>query len=214
MDFAIVLAWKDLTQHLVSPDVSGDLFRLLHRSNSFEYYPEASPFLMGDDLVVSSRMIANIVLPGGRLVDVQAIISRDQKPVVKVISSFFIQGEFEDHHRSFRRTEEPAMLMTVDSALKAELLRSRKWLTFREPDVNLHGITLIFNIISEQRSYRPNNLRDITVTGTVLQERDNEHSVIADVRYGHSQGHNNAVLGFLNRHGYMGSTAIPLEHQG
>ena len=38
--------------------------------------------------------------------------------------------------------------------------------------------------------------------------------MVADVQYTRSQCNNNAVMNFLNRHGYMEKTAIALEHPG
>ena len=129
LDLGIVVAWSALTKPLLLPELGGDLFRLLHRSNAFERSPGAEPLQIGDDLETSSRINSIKVQPQGKLIEVVATIRRGKEVVMKVTSNFFLQGQFSSDEHNFRSVEEPKIIVRINSAKLQGLLLTRKWLT-------------------------------------------------------------------------------------
>ncbi|KAL8830553.1 MAG: hypothetical protein Q9191_001360 [Dirinaria sp. TL-2023a] len=215
LDLGIVAAWTALTKPLLVHEVGGDLFRLLHRSNSFELCAGAEPLKIGDLLETSSRINAVTIQPQGKLLEVAAVVERRGEPVMRVNSAFFIQGQFSEDGKSFRSTEEPEMRLTVQSRKIQSLLMSRKWLKIDDPNMDLVGKTLLFKIRSNATFKPTSGLFDLLVTGEVCC-LSNSQSPVTIGNVGFSQGScaGNPVMEFLYRHGSSARLLQPVEAAG
>ena len=215
LDLGIVAAWTALTKPLLVHEVGGDLFRLLHRSNSFDLCAGAEPLKIGDSLETSSRINAVTVQPQGKLLEVVATVERHGKPVMKVNSAFFIQGQFSEDGKSFRSTEEPEMRLTVQSRKIQSLLVSRQWLKIDDPSLELVGKTLLFKIRSNATFKPMSSLFDLLVTGEVCCLSKGQSPVpIGNVGFSQASCAGNPVMDFLRRHGSSTRQLQPVEAAG
>ena len=215
LDYCIVVAWEALVKPLLIPAIDGDLFRLLHRSNDFEYLNNASPIRVGDVLETTSRIRAVTIQKSGKLIEVVASIKRNGEAIVQVTSKFLIQGAFSDFKNTFRCTEEPKIEMMVASERDQALLSTRDWLNFDDPSATLIGKTFIF-ILSTQVTYGPaSRYTSLQVTGQILSK--NTMGVLDAVgqvylETGGCQG--NPVVDFLERRGTPLRLLQPLKNPG
>ncbi|KAL9609772.1 MAG: hypothetical protein Q9167_005484 [Letrouitia subvulpina] len=215
LDLCIVAAWTALVKPLMIPEIGGDLLRLLHRSNSFEYYPGATPLEIGDIVDSSSRISAINVQPTGKLIEVVAQIRRDAEPIVKVTSSFFIKGQFSDRDFNFRNAPEEDMVVEVKSTKMQELLKSREWLHLDNPVGSLLGARILFKVNTQLQNSNSTRTNSLEITGGVfLLVRENLPQPIGDIHLQRLSCRGNPVMDFLRRHGSPSRNALPLNKPG
>ena len=201
MDICIVVAWTALVKPLTIPAIGGDLLRLLHQSNSFEYFPRVKPLELGDIVESSSRIGAISVQSTGKKVEVVAEIRRDDEPIMKVVSTFFIQGQFLDDEIDFRNAPEVDMEMNVTSVKMQELLRSRGWLSL-DTSVTLLDSTILFRVNTQSQHCQGTRSSNLKVTGEAfLQKKDGILERIGAIYFQGVACRGNPVTDFLSRHG-------------
>ncbi|KAI9744714.1 MAG: hypothetical protein M1818_001639 [Claussenomyces sp. TS43310] len=203
LDLCIVAAWTALVKPLMISAVDGDLLRLLHRTNSFEYYPGAEPLEIGDVVKTSSHIAAVTIQAAGKLVEVVAEIKRQNKPVVKVTSGFFIQGRFSDYGNAFRSIQEPDMELAVKSEKMKAVLSSRSWVKMNAPSSDIVGKTFLFKIVTQVTYERKSSLTNLHVTGDILSSTGKGPlHYVGSIHFEKSLCQGNPVMDFLKRHGY------------
>ncbi|EFW18012.1 putative PKS/NRPS-like protein biosynthetic cluster [Coccidioides posadasii str. Silveira] len=216
LDLGIVCAWSVLMKPLLATGVGGDLFRLLHRSNTFEMFPDAKPLEIGDVVQANSRVTAIRAQPKGKLVEVSATITRRQEPVMTVTSAFFIQGESQPSGPMFQRLQEPEMIVRVTTQKLEALLHSRKWIKFDDgPKTKLHHKCLAFRTESYSIYAQSSASYGLEVIGTISCMVDGKQlSRVGEINYSHPHCHGNPVTEFLNRYGEPLKQRQHLERPG
>jgi fatty acid synthase subunit beta len=213
LDICIPICWTALTRPLVASGITGDLLRLLHRSNSFQYCEGASPLSIGDMLQTSFRLTAVIVKPAGKSITVVATIMRDKKPVVYVTSVFLIRGTFKSNETSTQLIDHPEISLPVTSLKLQALLRSRSWLKFTDSDEPLMGTTLRIKLQTEQQSRSVGY--DLKVGGQVFQATGKQMvPAVGIIDFSHPSCLGNPVSEFFERHGGTWHSAKALQHPG
>ncbi|EPE29992.1 FabD/lysophospholipase-like protein [Glarea lozoyensis ATCC 20868] len=213
LDICISICWTALTKPLVASGITGDLLRLLHRSNSFQYCDGASPLSIGDNLQTFFRLTAIIVKPAGKSITVVSTITRDKKPVVYVTSVFLIRGTFKSDEISTQLIDRYDISLPVTSLKLQALLRSRSWLKFTDSDEPLMGTTLRIKLRTEHKSRSVGH--DLKVGGQVFQATGSQLSpAIGTIDFSHPSCLGNPISEFFERHGGTRDSAKALQHPG
>lgn len=200
MDVCIAVTWNALIKPLLIPSVDGNLLKLLHRSNNFEYYPGVEPLRIGETLETTSYIGAVTNKPSGKLIEVIAQIKRGQIAAVKITSSFFIQDSMSDLGRTFRCIEEPEMELFVSSPKVQALLTSRRWFTLDNGTANIAGKTLLFKLTT-RATYNSAQVTSLLVTGQVFSKCTTKSlEKIGRVYFNRGVLDGNPVMDFLIRH--------------
>ena len=215
LDVCVFVAWTALVTPLLISAIDVDLLKLLHRSNSFEYYPGVRPLEIGDTLNSSSRINAVTIEATGKSIEVAAEITRDHEAVIKVTSTFFIQGRFSDYERTFKSIQDPDMMVFVSSEIVQSLLLSRQWLIFDQLASSLVGKSLLFRTTCHRTYMQGPALDELKVDGRIyLKEEGQDSQYIGRVYFEGEQCEVNPVSGFLDRHGYLRSRRQVLDCPG
>ena len=215
MDYCIVLAWDALVKPLLISATDGNLMRLLHRSNQFAYCSGAEPLRFGDVVDTVARINSVTNQPTGKLIEVLAEIRRQDIPVVRLTSAFFIQGSFDDHDKTFRSIEAPEMKIVIESERTAALVLSRHWLELDIPATKLIDTTLTFRLNSRSTYDKFGLFSSLQVTGQVYATTDAEPTIrIGRVFFEAGSCRGNPVVDFLQRHGSPLWGPIPLQNPG
>jgi fatty acid synthase subunit beta len=212
MDIGILLAWKALVMPLLTRALDGDLLKLLHLSNRFDYFPDVTPFRLGDEVKTTSHVASIIQQSDRKLVEVVATVTRLGQHIMAVTSVFVIQGTFDAYENSFKCVDEPDISLWVTSKKTEALLRSRRdWLAIDEGVTELIGRKLVFKLNSRM-DY------DGTISSYRLQVNGIVHYQAADrslVRAGkvHFDSHTcgNPVVNFLRRYGTQSNNSETLS---
>lgn len=218
MDFAIVVGWKAIMKALLL--VQGDLLKLVHLSNKFRMYPDATPLKVGDKTESFARTTSITISETGKTVEVCATISRNHVPVMDVVSAFFYRGTYTDFSECFSTTKEDIREVTFSSASLANLLLSKEWITFHEPievdELCEKSLTFeldTFSVLKSKGIYS----RIRTIGKVFATTKDSKEATeIATVQYDSlnnptAAATSNPVMGYLERHGKIVSKRIMLE---
>ncbi|PYH94006.1 beta subunit of fatty acid synthase [Aspergillus ellipticus CBS 707.79] len=209
----IVVAWDVLTKPLVIRDIDGDLLQLVHRSNTFEYCPGATPLQVGDSVMCQSKVQAVYVEDPGKVVIVEAQIVRSGEPVMTVTSSFLFRGSF-DSESSFRRTKEAEWTLHIASDLDETVLRRRGWFRAHDDVVSLVGKSLKFHL-ETYAVMKEGELIKLHVTGTALsQMRGYLWQEVGTIDFACDNCVGNPVLAFLERKASPSSRQTTLKNPG
>ena len=215
LDLCIVAAWTALVKPLMVSAIDGDLLRLLHRSNSFEYYPGARPLRIGDVVETSSRIGAITIQTTGKLIEISAVIRRHSEPVVKVTSTFLIRGRLWDYESTFRAIQEPEIEVTIKSEKLQALMLSREWLAMDGSGTNLVGRTFLFKINTQITYNQKSPLTGLQVSGQVFNTTEKGVSrCVGRVYFERGFCHGNPVMDFLSRYGSPRHQPQLLDHPG
>ncbi len=215
LDLCIVAAWTALVKPLMISAIDGDLLQLLHRSNSFEYYPKASPLEIGDMIETSSHIGAVTIQPTGKLIEVIAELRRRNEPVVKVTSAFFIQGKFSDYENTFRSTLEPEMEVEVKSEKLQALIRSREWLRIDDPVTNLVGMTFMFSVKTQVKYNQKSSSNGLYVDGQIFSTTEEGVTRrVGRIHFERESCYGNPVMDFLMRYGSPRHQPQQLDNPG
>ena len=74
--------------------INGDLLKLAHLSNGFRMVEGAGPLQVGDVCRAEARIASVTNTDAGKVVKVKGHVYRKDKPVIRVVSSFFYRGRF------------------------------------------------------------------------------------------------------------------------
>ncbi|PYH43660.1 beta subunit of fatty acid synthase [Aspergillus saccharolyticus JOP 1030-1] len=214
ISIAVVIVWDVLTKPLVLRDVGGDLMRLVHRSNTFEYSPDVSMLRVGDIVSSQSQVRALYVEDAGMVVVVEAQIMRSSNPVLTVTSSFLFRGTFREEKELFRRIQEPERRLKVDSELDETVLRRRDWFYVEDETISLAGKTLLFKLHSHI-IHKEHGMQGLRVAGTASAQLGGyTWKEVGTVNYSCDSCIGNPVLEFLDRRGSLASSEVELKHPG
>lgn len=210
LDYAVVVAWKALIMPLFFVD--GDLTRLVHLKNTFKRVPGASGISENDELVSTSRVTALVKLEAGILVEVTAEISRAGSAILNIVTQFFYRGASLGRCLGFRKSINPEVVVNLTTPLDVAILRSKSWLSFNNPLIELSGKSLIFKTQSHTQ-YPENDASTIQVTGEVFLHVGAQCSLksigMIDVT---SRSGKDIVFGYLSRHGKEVLSRVMFEH--
>ncbi|GAA91880.1 fatty acid synthase subunit beta [Aspergillus luchuensis IFO 4308] len=204
LDLAIAVGWRPLMSCLFHPLMSGDFLRLLHLKNSFEYCDGTEPLREGDCLSSEGRLTSIKIKQGtGKVVDAEGTLCRNNKPAIRIKSTFILLGEYQDYENTFA-VEEERFSLNIYSQRDIALLKSRAWLTLN-PGVDLLDY-LHKDIEVEVRSRYPfldsEKYADISVEGQVIYRSvTGDSQVLGTINLSGDNYVKNPVTDYLRRHG-------------
>ena len=215
IDFCIILAWEVLVRPLLAKDFDGDLLRLVHRANIFEYARDATPLQLGDKLSTRSFVEAVVIEPVGTSVVVKASIQRNEKDVVTVTSTFLCKEWFPNLSSTFRHTEEPDILVRVVTSTDETILRDREWLLLDEPSLGLLGKRLLFRLSTHMIYHSARLVNRLQIRGSVFEICTNSQvQRIGSVEFIAVGCQGNPVMDFLERKSEPTTSRIDLKSPG
>ncbi|KAH7122772.1 acyl transferase domain-containing protein [Dendryphion nanum] len=218
MDIAIVVGWKSIMKALLL--VQGDLLKLVHLSNKFRMYDGVTPLQVGDNTESHARVTSVSIGDTGKTVEVCATITRDDVPVMDVVSEFFYRGTYTNFSECFTTRKEDLREVQFGSASLANLLLSKEWITFHESlEVDeLAEKTLVFELETFSALKSKAVHSHIHTTGKVYATtKESKLPIeIGTVHYdslSNSSGtvNNNPVTGYLDRHGSIITNRVALD---
>ena len=214
ISIGIIVVWDVISRPLVLSEIDGDLLRLVHRSNSFEYYPGAAPLRIGDTVSSSANVQAVYVEETGKTVVVEAQITRSEYPVMKVTSTFLFRGVFKSVKNTFRRTKESWMLQ-LPSHLDETILLDRVWFRPQNNLPSLTGRTIVFEVETHATYKEDGGCGNLHVTGNAVCQLAGyqwEQIGLVDFQSGDCVG--NPVLDYFQRKGLPTSNTVEFKTPG
>jgi fatty acid synthase subunit beta len=214
LDLAIAVGWKPLMSCLFHPIMSGDMLRLLHLSNSFEYCDGADGLKEGDCLSPEGRLTSIKIKKGlGKVVEAEGVLHRNGTPAIRVRSAFILLGEYKDHENTFA-VEEEKLHLTLSSNKDIALLKSRRWLLLDE-SVDLHEYlhrTVEFQVRSRCSFQDSDTYAYLSVEGQVIyQPATGKSQTLGSIDLSGDSYTKNPVTDYLQRHcSQSGSQSQPL----
>ena len=169
IDVCIVIAWDVLVKPLLVKEIDGDLLRLVHRSNTFEYASGCAPLRVGDKVNTTSHVQAILIEKTGKSVVVKAEIERSGQVVATVTSTFFFKGSFSDFTSTFQHSEEPEMKLDITTLQDEAILRDREWFLLDNPSLSLIGKCLVFRLETHTSWRSHQAISRLETTGTIYE---------------------------------------------
>ncbi len=213
IDIAILASWEVLMKPLFCREVEGDLLRLVHKSNSFEYVAGAKALKIGDVLHSTSCIKGIYVEDSGKAVDVSAVINRCGKPVIEVKSTFLFQGTCRETKNTFKFVKEPSVSITVHSTKIQALLRGQEWFTLDDDSADSIGETLRFEPETRFAYAGKNVISSLQITGSIYStSMPGQPKQVGSIDYTAGRCVGNPVIDFLNRWGPPVDKVIKLKN--
>lgn len=213
MDFAIVVGWRVIIKAIFPKAVDGDLLKLVHLSNGYRMIPGAKPLSEGDVISTSAIVKSVVNQPNGKIVEVVGTLTRENKPVMEVTSSFFYRGSYSDFETTFEKTVEPIYQIEVKSAKDIAVLKSKEWFQLDEEEIDLLGKTLTFETETEVTFKNASVFSSVKCQGKILMELPTKETVeIGVVDYEAGESHGNPVIDYLVRNGSTLEQKVNLEN--
>ncbi|CBF82821.1 hypothetical protein AN3381.2 [Aspergillus nidulans FGSC A4] len=200
ISMGIIIAWDVISRPLILRQIGGDLLRLVHRSNTFEYYSDTR-LRLGDSVSSRSEVQAVYDDDGGRVVIVEAQILRSRVPVMTVTSTFLFRGSKGTTVPAFRRAREQKWTYDVTSEFEESILLSRNWFRPCDPSLTLVGKSMIFDLNSLVKYHDDGNM-ELHVQGTAMSQTNGQQQKLAIVDFRNTCT-GNPVLDFLQRRGKL-----------
>ena len=214
IDFCITIAWDTLIEPLLIDDIDGDLLRLVHQTNSFEYTSGSTPLQIGDTVRAVSHVQSVALSEAGKSVVVSADIERSGAVVAYVTSTFLFKGSFSDFASTFRHTKEPGMEIEVQNTQDEAILRDREWFILDDPGVSLVGSHLLFQLDTYVKWKNQNTLSHLEATGLVFVKSKQKLQKVGVVDFAAMECLGNPVMEFLSRKGRQTNARVALKHPG
>ncbi|OCL12674.1 putative fatty acid synthase beta subunit [Glonium stellatum] len=204
IDIAIVASWEVLMKPLLSQGINGDLLRLVHLSNQFQYAPFARSLQIGDVVQATSYVTGVYIQDSGKVVEVSAIINREEQHLITVVSKFLFQGVYSDFESTFKTIDEPVFSMEIKSIKEEALLRDREWFVLENDAIMLRGKNLHFRAQTKV-TYRTKTIfSNLRTMGDICEELPNGSlKRIGTVLFTAEACTGNPVMDFLHRHGSL-----------
>lgn len=211
----IVAAWDSLAKPIVLKAIPGDLLRLVHQSNSFEYMTNTAALRVGDVIRSKSNVKAIYIEDAGKYVTVEGQILSSNQPVLKVTSTFLFKGTFNDYQSTFKETNEPDIIFEVASEQDEAILKDREWFHLEDPFLSLVGKTLLFDLHSEVTWKNKTTYNTLKVSGQIFQRNSlGQIQEIGSVSFDHGECVGNPVMDFLQRNGTPAAAKSDLTSPG
>ncbi|RAL03127.1 beta subunit of fatty acid synthase [Aspergillus ibericus CBS 121593] len=201
MDYAIVVAWKSVMKPLFTKTISGNLMKLVHLSNEFRRLG-SSDIQEGD--VLSSRANIRAILneDSGKVVEVASLISKDGVDVVEVISRFMYRGTYNDYDTAFQQVKEPKVELQLPGIKDVAVLRSKPWFAPQNPDLDLQGFKLTFELETHAQFQSKSVYRQQRCFGPVYgRSPAGETLKLAYIDHTVGVSTSNPIMDYLKRHG-------------
>jgi fatty acid synthase subunit beta len=198
----IVVAWDAVAKPIVLKVIPGDLLRLVHQSNSFEYVTDTAALHVGDVIQSKANVSAIYIEDAGKYVTVEGHILSSNQSVLKVTSTFLFKGLFNDFQSTFKKTDEPDIIFEVASEQDEAVLKDREWFHLEDPFLSLIGKTLLFDLRSEVTWKNKTTYNTLKVSGQIFQRNSlGQIQEIGSVSFEHGECVGNPVMDFLQRKG-------------
>ncbi|PYH64516.1 fatty acid synthase subunit beta [Aspergillus vadensis CBS 113365] len=215
LDLAIAVGWRPLMSCLFHPLMSGDFLRLLHLKNSFEYCDGAEPLKEGDCLSSEGRLTSIKIKQGtGKVIDAEGTLCRNNKPAIRIKSTFILLGEYQDYENTFA-VEEERFNLNISSQKHIALLKSRAWLSLN-PGIDMMEYlqkTVDFDVRSHYSFLDSDKYANISVEGQVIcRSVTGDSQVLGTINLSGDNYIKNPVTDYLRRHGSQldnSSQALP-----
>lgn len=213
MDYAIVVGWRVIIKAIFPETVDGDLLKLVHLSNGYKMIPGATPLTEGD-LISTYAVVKSVVnQPTGKVVEVVGTLTRDDKPIMEVTSSFFYRGSYTDFENTFQRSVEPVYQVQVKSPKDIAVLRSKEWFQLDDEDIDLLGKTLTFETETEVTFQNADVFSSVRCSGPIKMELPTTENIeIGVVDYEAGESYGNPVVEYLKRNGSTLEQKVNLEN--
>ncbi|PWY73494.1 fatty acid synthase subunit beta [Aspergillus eucalypticola CBS 122712] len=204
LDLAIAVGWRPLMSCLFHPLMSGDFLRLLHLKNSFEYCDGAEPLKEGDCLSSEGRLTSIKIKQGtGKVVDAEGTLCRNNKPAIRIKSTFILLGEYQDYENTFAEEDERFNL-NISSQKDIALLKSRAWLSLN-PGIDLLDYlhkSIQFEVRSRYSFLDSDKYANVSVEGQfVYRSVTGDSQVLGNINLPGDNYIKNPVTDYLRRHG-------------
>lgn len=211
LDLSIVLAWEPLVAPLLLPEVRGDILRLVHLSNKFEYL-STSKLKVGDAVTASSTVESITIEDPGKSVVVRAVISRGDVPLIAVTSEFLFKGGFTDFATTFKRTTHSPFQLRLTTPIDEAVFKAQPWLKLDDPNTSLLNRTLTFTLTSEVSFADKTTFAILSTAGTLSTSGTTSH--IGSIAYTATSTRGDPVLDYLARKATALGAPIPLKDPG
>ncbi|EPS98652.1 hypothetical protein FOMPIDRAFT_1051298 [Fomitopsis schrenkii] len=210
MDFAIVTGWQAIMKAIFPAAINGDLLKLVHLSNGFRVLNA------GDVCKSEARIVSVTNSDAGKIVKVKGFVTRDNVPVIEVVSSFLYCGRYSDFENTFKVVEEPDYLVEVDSEAQVGVLQSKEWFEWDGETKPLQaGTGLIFQIKSEATYRNKTCFKTVSVSGDIFVRDQLKRLVnVGSVDFLQDDSCGNPVLAYLQYHGAQQSSPSLLPSEG
>ncbi|RDW87105.1 Fatty acid synthase beta subunit [Aspergillus mulundensis] len=206
----VIIAWDVISRPLTLRQIGGDLLRLVHHSNTFEYSSDAR-LRLGDIVSSKSQVQAVYEDDAGVVVVVEAQIFRSGVSVMTIVSTFLFRGADDLPITSFRRVKEQRWAYDVANELDEAILVNRGWFQRRNSSIPLVGKCLTFTF--ETLTKYHDGLSELHVSGNVMSETNGQRHDCGVVEFeGTCTG--NPVLDFLDRRGKLAETRTVFDSPG
>ena len=215
LDFAIVVGWEAMMKAIFPKAINGEFLNLVHLSNKFTLINDAKPLSSFDLIESNAEILAIRNEPAGRVVEVGAIIERNEIPVLELVSEFLFRGTYSDFEVCFEKRNELKMIVDIDTPAKVAVLKSKNWLNFVEQNVDLLGLQLFFQLKSLNRFDNGTTWRSVETFGQVFYKPavTKKYKLVATVHYEAGKCTTNPVMEYLKRNGRPSDITHTLENQ-
>lgn len=196
--------------------IDGDLLKLVHLSNGFRLVNGASPLKAGDVCKAEARVVSVTNTDAGKTVKVKGFVSRDDQPVIEVVSSFLYRGRFTDFENTFELLEEPDYVVELADEAAVGVLNSKEWFEWEDETKPLQpGATLVFRVKSEVTYRNKTCFKSVNVSGDIFVRDQIKRLVkVGSVDFEHDDSKGNPVADYLHRHGQAQGLVCPLQNDG
>ncbi|KAI1613405.1 fatty acid synthase subunit beta dehydratase [Exophiala viscosa] len=216
LDFAIVVGWEAMMKAIFPQAINGEFLNLVHLSNKFTLLNDSAPLSSSDHITSTAEILAIRNEPAGRVVEVAAIIERDEAQVLELVSEFLFRGTYTDFIVCFEKKTETKMYVELDTPAKVSVLKSKSWINFTpaDGDIDLLGMKLIFEPASLYRFDSAKTYRSVRTFGQVFHQPrvTKELRAIATIEYEAGKCSNNPVMEYLQRNGSPYEVVHSLEN--
>ncbi|KAI0669470.1 MaoC like domain-containing protein [Trametes maxima] len=201
MDFAIVTGWRAVMKAIFPASINDDLLKLVHLSNGFCLLDGTKPLKAGDVCKAEARIVA---------------VTRGDKRVIEVVSSFLYRGRFNDFENTFQVTEEPDYVVELPSDAAVGVLQSKEWFDWDDETKPLQaGTTLIFRVHSEVTYRNKTCFKEVNVSGEIFVRDQIKRLVkVGSVDFLDDDSKSNPVVEYIKRHGKPQGLVSPLANDG
>ncbi len=125
------LLWRPLFATLCHDDLAGGLLDLVHLDNRIDRGPAAPP-KPGESLTAEARIVAIADEAAGRTITVLGQLSREGQVCARLLSRFFVRGDFGRTTHALRRREHWRAAIAIEDPSALAFLLDHDWLQLDE----------------------------------------------------------------------------------
>ncbi|KAH6719177.1 fatty acid synthase subunit beta dehydratase [Leptodontidium sp. MPI-SDFR-AT-0119] len=209
IDFAMVLGWEAMMKSVFAPAVDGRFLDLVHLSNELILLKDTVSLTEGDSVSSSAQVTAIRDESYGRVVKVEAIVSKAKIPVVRITSEFLFRHNYADSSVCFEKKRDPPSLVHLDTHAKVAVLKSKDWIGWKDQNIDLLGRELVFETESLEYFNTASTSGRTQTWGTVY---DHDRRVVGTIHHQQSQNFSNNPLDYIKHHARPVDSLHHLEH--